>query len=152
MPDDRSLWFLLHPPQVAIVGAANVGKSTLANQLFAQERSITADIPGTTRDWVGEIANLDGLPVMLIDTPGIRATDDAIEQQAIATSGAIITASELIVLVLDASRPLVGEQRALIERWPDAVRVINQVDRAHQWDVSSISSINTIATQGSRDR
>ena len=67
---DRSLWWLLHPPRVAIVGAANAGKSTLANQLFAQERSITADLPGTTRDWVGEVADIDGLPVMLVDTPG----------------------------------------------------------------------------------
>jgi hypothetical protein len=73
---DRSLWWLLHPPRVAIVGVANVGKSTLANQLFAQARSITADFPGTTRDWVGEMANLDGLMVMLVDTPGLRETSD----------------------------------------------------------------------------
>ncbi len=65
--EDRSLWWLLHPPRVAIAGAPNVGKSTLANQLFAQERSIAADIPGTTRDWVGEMANIDGLAVMLVD-------------------------------------------------------------------------------------
>ena len=58
---DRALHWLLHPPRVAIVGAANVGKSTLANQLFGQQRSITVDLPGTTRDWVGETANLDGL-------------------------------------------------------------------------------------------
>ena len=61
--EDYSLWWLLHPPRVAIVGAANVGKSTLANQLFAQERSVTADLPGTTRDWVGEMADVNGLAV-----------------------------------------------------------------------------------------
>ena len=84
---DRSLDHLLHPPRVAIVGAPNVGKSTLANQLFAQERSITADLPGTTRDWVGEIANIDGLAVTLVDTPGVRDTADAIEREAIDRSG-----------------------------------------------------------------
>jgi hypothetical protein len=58
--DDRCLSHLLDPPRVAIVGPPNVGKSTLANQLFGQRRSITADLPGTTRDWVGEVANIDG--------------------------------------------------------------------------------------------
>ena len=80
---DRTLEHLLYPPGVAIVGPPNAGKSTLANQLFAQERSITADVPGTTRDWVGEIANIDGLPVLLMDTPGLRTTSDEIESQAI---------------------------------------------------------------------
>ena len=68
--DDLSLAHLLHPPTVAIVGIANVGKSTLANQLFGRQRAIVADHPGTTRDWVGEEADLGGLIVKLIDTPG----------------------------------------------------------------------------------
>src|SRR5205814_10504480 len=95
---DKTLHYLLHPPRVAIVGAPNVGKSTLANQLFAQERSITADLPGTTRDWVGEIANLDGLVVQLVDTPGIRDTSDAIERQAIDRSRHQIEQADLVVL------------------------------------------------------
>jgi len=70
--EDRALWRLLNPPRVAIVGAPNVGKSTLANQLFGQERSITADLAGTTRDWVGEYTNVNGLPILLVDTPGLR--------------------------------------------------------------------------------
>ena len=102
---DHTMSHLLNPPTVAIVGAPNVGKSTLANQLFAQERSIAADLPGTTRDWVGELANIDGLPVMLLDTPGIRETEDVIEQTAIDRSRHEIERAEQIVLVLDASRP-----------------------------------------------
>src|SRR6185503_2714425 len=97
-------WWMLHPPRVAIVGEANVGKSTLANQLFAQERSITADLPGTTRDWVGEVANVDGLPVTLVDTPGVRETADEVEREAIARSGEQVAAADLILLVLDATR------------------------------------------------
>jgi tRNA U34 5-carboxymethylaminomethyl modifying GTPase MnmE/TrmE len=70
--EDKALWRLLNPPRVAVVGAPNVGKSTLANQLFGQQRSITADLAGTTRDWVGEYTNVNGLPILLLDTPGLR--------------------------------------------------------------------------------
>jgi tRNA modification GTPase len=130
---DRCLDHLLRHPWVAIVGAPNVGKSTIANQLFAQERSITADLPGTTRDWVGEIANVDGLPVVLVDTPGVRETSDAIERDAIARSGEQVAAADLILLVLDATRPLAPEQTPLLERYgldPRTVVVLNKSDLA----------------------
>jgi small GTP-binding protein len=103
--EDRSLWWMLNPPRVAIVGPANVGKSTLANQLFGQDRSITADLPGTTRDWVGEVANIDGLPVMLIDTPGLRESSDAIEQAAIEKSRRIVREAELRIAVREPHQP-----------------------------------------------
>jgi tRNA modification GTPase len=142
---DRSLIHLLHPPRVAIVGAANVGKSTLANQLFAQERSITADLPGTTRDWVGEIANLDGLAVMLVDTPGVRPTDDAIERAAIERSGRVVGQADLVLLVLDATRPLEPEQGPLLRIYPDSIQVVNKTD---QQTASDWSGIRTVATTG----
>jgi tRNA modification GTPase len=143
--DDHALWWLLHPPRVAIVGAPNVGKSTLANQLFAQQLSITADVPGTTRDWVGEIANLDGLAVMLLDTPGVRQTDDPIERTAIARSREQVGRADLIIVVLDATRPL-AEQSDLLVAHPDALRIANKVDRPPAWDVSTHSDFQTIAT------
>jgi small GTP-binding protein len=99
---DPTLRRLLHPPRLAIVGAPNVGKSTLANQLFAQQRSITADVPGTTRDWVGELADIGGMPAVLIDTPGVRETEDAIERAAIVASASRIVGCELVIRVLDA--------------------------------------------------
>ena len=137
--DDAGLWHLLHPPMVAIVGAANVGKSTLANQLFGQERSITADIAGTTRDWVGEIANVDGLPVMLVDTPGLRATEDEIERAAIERSRARIEGSELVVLVLDATRPLESEQSPLMAMYPNAIWVVNKCDQPRAWEEGHVA-------------
>jgi len=145
---DRSLEFLLNPPRIAIVGAANVGKSTLANQLFAQERSITANVPGTTRDWVGEIANIDGLAAMLIDTPGMRATADAIERTAIERSATQVGDADLVVLVLDASRPLIPDQERLIEQFSQAICVINRCDLPHAWDISSVNAMQTVAVRG----
>lgn len=145
---DRALEHLLHPPRVAIVGPANVGKSTLANQLFARERSITADVPGTTRDWVGEIANVDGLPVMLLDTPGLRETEDRIERSAIERSRQEIGRADLIVLVVDASRPLEGEQALLLTGYPNAIRAVNKVDRPAGWDITPLHGIPTVATTG----
>jgi len=106
MAADGALWRLLHPPRVAIAGRPNVGKSTLANQLFGQERSITADLPGTTRDWVGEFTTVNGLPIMLVDTPGIRETEDRIESQAIDAAQKEIAEVDLVLLVVDATQPV----------------------------------------------
>lgn len=144
--DDRSLHWLLHPPRVAVVGIPNVGKSTLANQLFAQERSITADVPGTTRDWVGELANVDGLAVMLVDTPGLRETDDAIEREAICQSREQVTAADLVVLVLDPTQPHEPGQAALERQFPRALRVVNKSDRPATWEPEG--GFRTVATTG----
>lgn len=143
---DWSLWRLLNPPRVAIVGSANVGKSTLANQLFAQERSITADVAGTTRDWVGEIANINGLAVMLVDTPGLRQTHDPIERMAIENGRAEIARADLVVLVLDATRELAGEQRELLEAFPGALCVMNKCDVAE--GMAGVEAIRAAAICG----
>lgn len=145
---DRGLHWLLHPPRIAIIGAANVGKSTLANQLFAQERSITADLPGTTRDWVGEIANLDGLAVMLIDTPGQRESLDPIERLSIERSGQQIASADLVVLVLDPTQPLDGGQAQLLRGHPHALRILNKADRPPIWNAGGIECLRTVATTG----
>ena len=134
----RTLHWMLNRPTVAIVGPANVGKSTLANQLFGQSRSITADVPGTTRDWVGEVANLDGLAVMLIDTPGLRETADTIEREAIERSKGAIGGADLIVVVSEAGR---ADDEILV-RYPDALRVNNKMDRGRG------PGINTNAVSG----
>jgi tRNA modification GTPase len=146
---DPSLWWLLHPPNVAIVGAPNVGKSTLANQLFAQERSITADVPGTTRDWVGEMADLDGLAIFLMDTPGLRDTDDPIETAAIEQSRPQVQRADLIVLVVDAMHPL-EHQRSWAKKYPQALVVRNKIDRSAEITPIDASRphIYTTATNG----
>ncbi len=140
---DRGLYHLLNPPRVAIVGPPNVGKSTLANQLFGQERSIVADLPGTTRDWVGELATVNGLPVTLIDTPGLRQTPDPIEREAIARSTAVAGGADLVIVVLDATVPL-SDQQLLLSNHPNATVVINKSDRG----LLPVPGIPTIATTG----
>ena len=143
---DRALDRLLHPPRVAIIGAPNVGKSTLANRLFAQERSITADVPGTTRDWVGELANLNGLMVELLDTPGVRDTTDDIERRAIAASRQQVGAADLIVLVLNASRTDDPDQQLLAQQYAGkALLVWNKADLGRQ---PHQTEIETVATTG----
>jgi tRNA modification GTPase len=143
--EDESLWWMLHPPRVAIVGIPNVGKSTLANQLFGQQRSITADIPGTTRDWVGDFANLDGLPIHLLDTPGQRESSDTIEQTAIARSEKEIAQADLIILVFDPTQPK-SSQEAIAKRYPNALVVINKSDLPTQWQPPD--GLRIIATRG----
>ena len=145
---DQTLVHLLDAPRVAIVGPANVGKSTLANRLFSRERSITADVPGTTRDWVGEVANIDGLPVLLMDTPGLRETQDPIEAVAIDRSREEIARATLVILVLDATRPMAGEQADLLSAFPGALVVINKSDGLFASDMHSAAGVRTVATTG----
>ncbi len=145
LADPSGRW-LLSTPTVAIVGPPNVGKSTLANRLFGQARSITADAPGTTRDWVGGVADVGGLAVTLVDTPGVRRTSDPIEAAAIAAGQARAESADLTVLVLDRSRPLDADARAMLARHPAAVRVANKADATPAW--SDAAAIPTAATSG----
>jgi tRNA modification GTPase len=86
--------------------------------------------------------------VMLIDTPGIRATHDAIEQAAIHASSRQIEQSEMILLVIDATRPLAGEQREMLSRFANATVVVNKSDRPFANGIETVAGIHTIATTG----
>jgi tRNA modification GTPase len=149
---DVAMRRLLDPPRVAVVGAANVGKSTLANRLFGQDRSVTADLPGTTRDWVGELADLGGVAVTLVDTPGLRATNDPIEQAAIARARPQVQSADAVVVVVDAARPLDAEQSAVLRDHPTALVAVNKVDRLPAWDAATSLAgrdvVRVVATTG----
>jgi tRNA modification GTPase len=93
-------WFE-HPPRVAIVGPANVGKSSLLNALVGHERAIVTPVPGTTRDVVTELAAFDGLPVLLADTAGLRDTADQVEQLGVERARAAALESDLILYVVE---------------------------------------------------
>jgi len=145
---DNALVHLLNPPRVVIIGVPNAGKSTLANRLIGRQRSITADMPGTTRDWVGELADAGGLAVVLVDTPGIRQTDDPLEQAALEHSAGEIGRADMVVLVLDASVPLAGQQQSLVAAFPGALRVVNKTDMPPLWDWRAVEALPVVATHG----
>jgi tRNA modification GTPase len=107
----RRLDRLVTPPVVVLAGPPNVGKSTLGNRLLGRAMSIEADLPGTTRDYVGARVELAGLVVDLYDTPGLRATDDTIEQRAIDVAEHLIGRADLLVAMTDHERPWPGLPR-----------------------------------------
>ena len=94
---------------LAIVGRPNVGKSSLFNRLLEQDRAIVTDIPGTTRDTVSETTSLEGIPVKLVDTAGIRESRDIVEALGIERSHEAIADADLTLLVLDLSQPLTAK-------------------------------------------
>jgi len=117
--------------RAAIVGRPNVGKSSLLNCLLRTSRAIVTDIPGTTRDTLEETLNLEGVPVVLVDTAGIAAvTDDPIERLGIERSRRALDQADLAVLVLDASEPLTDADRAIADLigCKPAIVVLNKTD------------------------
>ncbi|WP_346880497.1 MULTISPECIES: tRNA uridine-5-carboxymethylaminomethyl(34) synthesis GTPase MnmE [unclassified Clostridium] len=97
-----------------IVGKPNVGKSSLLNALTKENRAIVTDIPGTTRDVIEEYINISGIPIKIIDTAGIRETDDVVEKIGVERSRAKINDADLIILILDSSNELTEEDKEII--------------------------------------
>lgn len=116
--------------RTVLVGKPNVGKSTLLNALLAQERAIVSDIPGTTRDTLEEILTVKGIPLLLVDTAGIRETGDAIEKIGVERSRRQVEQADLIVLLLDGSQPLSDEDWCLFEQVKERplIVVLNKAD------------------------
>ena len=101
--------------RIAIVGRPNVGKSSLMNSLLRQRRAIVTEIPGTTRDTIEEIVSIRELPVCLIDTAGIRDTDDEIEKIGIEKTKEAFNKADFIIYVIDGSAPLTSEDDEIME-------------------------------------
>ncbi len=116
--------------QIAIVGAPNVGKSTLMNRLLGYDRSIVSDIPGTTRDLVSEGLQLGGLKCRVADTAGIRETADVIEQQGVTIAKREAESAGLVFAVFDGSRPLTDDDRQLADTYGNErnLAIINKSD------------------------
>ena len=102
--------------KTVIVGRPNVGKSSLLNALLGMERAIVTDVPGTTRDVIEEEISVAGIPLRLLDTAGLRAAEDAVEQIGVARTEQHLMDAELILAVFDASEPLTAEDHALLAR------------------------------------
>ena len=110
--------------RAAIVGRPNAGKSSLLNQLLGQDRAIVSPIAGTTRDTIEETANIRGLPVIFIDTAGLREARDEIELEGIRRSRQSLAQAEFILHVLDASEPLTDADKNYLAEFADKKRIL----------------------------
>lgn len=118
--------------QTVIIGKPNVGKSSLLNWLLEEDRAIVTDIPGTTRDTVEEYLNIDGIPIKIVDTAGIRETGDIVEKMGVEKSKTYAENADLVILMLDASRPLEAEDKEILSfvRNKKTIVLLNKTDLA----------------------
>ena len=114
----------------AIVGKPNVGKSSLLNALLQEERAIVTDIPGTTRDSIEEYTNVGGVPLRIIDTAGIRATDDVVERIGVEKARQMVSEASLVLALFDGSRPLDSEDEEILAllQGREAIVLLNKSD------------------------
>ena len=123
--------------RAAIIGRPNAGKSSLLNLLLGHDRAIVSPIPGTTRDTIEETANIRGLPVVFVDTAGLREARDEIEVEGIRRSRLTFERADLILHVLDGSEPLMPEDQQYLDEFARKRRilVVNKVDLPARLDV-----------------
>lgn len=128
----------------ALVGRPNVGKSSLLNHLLHEDKAIVTDVAGTTRDVIEEYVNVSGVPLKLIDTAGIRETDDKVEKIGVERSKKAIEQSDLVLLVLNAAESLTKEDLELIRLTNDKKRIIilNKTDLEEKLDRKELEKIS----------
>jgi len=121
--------------RVVLAGQPNVGKSSLLNRLAGEELAIVTDIPGTTRDAIRQSISIEGIPVHVIDTAGLRPSSDPVEQLGIARTWQAIEHADLVVLLVDATQGEAAADREIMGRLPAALprlRVMNKIDLLHR--------------------
>jgi tRNA modification GTPase len=126
---------------IAIAGRPNVGKSSVFNALLQEERSIVTEIPGTTRDLVSETAQIQGIPVRLMDTAGIRNANDRVEQLGIDRSVEALTDADQVLFIADGSEPWTPLDEQVLRRLqgrPHLV-VINKIDLEQKLEDQNLS-------------
>ena len=132
--------------QAVILGTPNVGKSTLFNRLLGMPRAIVTDVAGTTRDLLTETLDIDGVPVTLVDTAGMRDSPDAVEAEGVRRARGAIGAAALAVVVLDRSVPLGPDDRQLLAdtvRTPRVV-VVNKIDWPPCWGPDDLAALDVM--------
>ena len=127
-----------------IVGRPNVGKSSLLNSLVQENKAIVTDIAGTTRDIIEEYVNVRGVPLRLVDTAGIRETEDIVERIGVERSRQVLKEADLILLVLNSSEGLTIEDERLFEAIAgmDAIIVINKTDLPQKIDLTKVRELS----------
>ena len=134
--------------RVALVGRPNVGKSSLLNRLSRRERAIVTDRPGTTRDLLESEIVLEGVPITLLDTAGIRSTDDAVEQLGIARSHDALASADLVVLLFDLTDGWTEDDQALRQQIPAEVPYLLVGNKADLSDAEAAADVHLSAVTG----
>ncbi|RKD22245.1 tRNA modification GTPase trmE [Caminicella sporogenes DSM 14501] len=126
-----------------IVGKPNVGKSSLLNALLRESRAIVTDIPGTTRDVIEEYVSIRGIPLKIVDTAGIRETEDVVEKMGVERSKEFFNKADLVIFMLDASKELTKEDREIMEHVKNkkAIILINKTDLPQKINENEIKEI-----------
>nr|WP_317332251.1 tRNA uridine-5-carboxymethylaminomethyl(34) synthesis GTPase MnmE [uncultured Romboutsia sp.] len=126
--------------KTVIVGKPNVGKSSLLNSILGENRAIVTDIAGTTRDVIEEFVNIKGIPLKIVDTAGIRETEDVVEKIGVEKSKESFSTADLVIVVLDASRKLSQEDMEILENLKNkkTIVLLNKVDLEPQIELEKI--------------
>ncbi|MEW8973879.1 MAG: tRNA uridine-5-carboxymethylaminomethyl(34) synthesis GTPase MnmE [Tissierellaceae bacterium] len=126
-----------------ILGKPNVGKSSLLNAILREKRAIVTDIPGTTRDIIEEYVNIDGIPLKIIDTAGIRDTDDAVEKIGVDMAKDKIEDADLIIAIFDSSRELTDEDYQIIDliKGKRSLILLNKTDLPSKYTVEFLQGL-----------
>ncbi len=129
--------------KTVIIGKPNVGKSSLLNALLREKRAIVTDVPGTTRDIIEEVVSIRGIPLKLVDTAGIRDTEDFIEKIGVERSKEMFIGADLVLFMTDASTGLTEEDREIIKlmKNKNSLVIINKTDLKKQTDFSEIKGL-----------
>jgi tRNA modification GTPase len=127
-----------------IVGRPNVGKSSLLNSLVHENKAIVTDIPGTTRDVIEEYVNVRGVPLRLLDTAGIRETEDIVERIGVEKSRKVLKEADLILLVLNYSDELTAEDENIFKavEGMDAIVIVNKMDLEQKIDMDRVHELS----------
>ncbi len=126
-----------------ILGKPNVGKSSLLNAILRENRAIVTNIPGTTRDIIEEFINIDGIPLKIVDTAGIRETENLVEKIGVDRAREMVNKADLIIAVFDISKPLTEEDHEIIEliKDKDAIILLNKTDLPSHFDANHLKDL-----------
>lgn len=130
--------------KTAIIGRPNAGKSSLLNVILKEERAIVTDIEGTTRDTIEEYIQIDGIPLKIIDTAGIRNANNEVEQIGVKKAIEIAKTSDIVIAIFDISKELTNEDEEILKlvKEKNAIIVLNKIDLEEKVDINKLETLN----------
>ncbi|MBZ4683860.1 MAG: tRNA modification GTPase trmE [Fusobacteriales bacterium] len=140
--------------KTAIVGKPNVGKSSLLNALLREERAIVTHVAGTTRDVIEEVINIKGIPLIIVDTAGIRKTEDIVENIGVEKSKELIEKADLVLFVVDSSTEVTKEDIEIYEKVKNkkVLGILNKTDLDRKIDISKFKNIDSFIEISAKEK